>query len=53
MVSDDYKEDIELKARPELLETIDRVAKDKNITFLEVITSMEQALNKIASNHYG
>lgn len=43
----------ELQARPELLELIDTIAKEKGISIEEIFSAMEAALNKIAHNKYG
>ncbi|MDR0484927.1 MAG: transcription termination factor NusA [Alphaproteobacteria bacterium] len=43
----------ELQARPELIDIIENVSKDKGISIEEVFEAMEVAIKKIAVNKYG
>ncbi len=44
---------LELQARPELLEIVENLSKDKNISTEEVFVAMEFAIKKVAVNKYG
>ena len=44
---------LELQARPDLIDIIHNVAKDKNILVEEVFVAMETALQKVALVKYG
>jgi N utilization substance protein A len=53
MIKDNVKTHLELQARPELLEIIDSLSKDKSVSNEEVFEAMEFAIKKVANATYG
>jgi N utilization substance protein A len=51
--SNKFNEHLELQSRPELIEMVNLVAKEKNISNEDVLHAMEFAIKKIALHKYG